>query len=227
MTTFVFDAYGTLFNLDALESVATQYLHDPVLSARVCKTWRQKHLDFAWNAVLMERYQDFDKLAKMAMDASLRAVMGSTLTDNQRQQLTESLLDANQRLPIYDDVKSTLDALATAHRLAILSNGTFRSLQSITHHAGILFSFDYILSSDPIRTYKPSRSAYQLVLDTFHTTKDDVWFVSSNDWDIAGAKSFGFHTVWCNRKQQPYTGVGFAPDHIVQSLTDLISHFPA
>lgn len=215
-TTIVFDAYGTLFNLDALVAPATTILDDVAIAERVCTVWRSKHLEYAWTSLLMNRYQDFDKLSAFALDFALTNA-GIQVDKGAKQKL----LDAQRHLPLYDDVQPTLDALGSLNPLAILSNGTFRSLQSLTEKAGILFSFDYVLSVEPFRTYKPAREAYQLALDKLGGDKTGILFVSSNQWDIAGAKSFGFQTVWCNRKNVTYVPVGPNPDTVIRSLEEL------
>lgn len=212
MTAVVFDAYGTLFDLNNLAVLATEAIGDHALAQSVCRTWRTKQLDYAWTSVLMNRYQDFDKLTELALTFALQDASIEDLS------VKTQLLSAYDTLPLFDDVTSTLDVLAESHKLAILSNATFRSLQKMTDAQGILFSFDYLLSVEPIRLYKPSRAAYQLAVDALHCEKSEIMFVSSNYWDVVGAKSFGFETVWCNRDGRIPDPIAPAPDKVVTSL---------
>lgn len=217
MSVIVFDAYGTLFNVDALQSVAAQFVGDR--AAEFCRAWREKQLAYTWRSILMNRYQDFDKLTQQALLFTLRS-----MNVPNEQTACAKLLEALDSLPLHDDVKTTLDNLNTAaHKLVVLSNGTFRALQKLADAQNILFSFDYLLSATPLRTYKPTRAAYQLVLDTTHCEKTDVIFVSANDWDTAGAKAFGFRSIWCNRQTAVSDTLGPQPNNTIASLYELPS----
>lgn len=216
MPSIVFDAYGTLFDLDALVIPATTLLGDEDVAEKMCRIWREKHLEYAWTSVLMNRYQDFDRLSALALDFAL-----SSTPRPANSAVKTQLLDAQKRLALYDDVVPALNRHGSTMKLAVLSNGTFRSLQSLTDTAGILFSFDYVLSVDPLRTYKPAKETYQLALDTLAEERNQIFFVSSNPWDVAGAKSFGFRTIWCNRKDFSFVSPGPGPDMVIQTLAEL------
>ncbi|MFB5189878.1 haloacid dehalogenase type II [Alicyclobacillus fastidiosus] len=218
MAAIVFDAYGTLFDVGALVATATELVGDASDAQEICRTWRSKQLDYAWNSLLMNRFMDFDKATEAALKFALR---DASVDEGRMSTLVPSLLEAHDRLPLFDDVRSTLEALGEHHKLLILSNGTFRALQTLTNAQGILFSLDYILSTEPIRTYKPTRAAYQIVLDTLTCDKADVVFVSSNHWDVTGAKAFGFKTYWCNRTGQVADPIPPQPDGVMASLADL------
>ena len=64
---------------------------------------------------------------------------------------------------------------------------------------------------------------YQLVLDHSAVRPADVSFQSSNRWDIAGAKAFGFRCVWINRTGQPDEYIDLAPDRVVRDLRALLA----
>lgn len=217
MEAVIFDAYGTLFNLDVLPDEISHVL-GPVDAQHISDVWRKKQMDYAWMSVLMKRYQDFDKLTEAALRFALMDSEVHISDDGIRQ-----LMSAYLNIPLYSDVFPLLQELEGSIKLSILSNGTFRSLQTLTEHAGILFSLDYLMSVEPIRTYKPAREPYQLALDTLKCDKEQILFVSSNGWDVTGAKSFGFQTAWCNRKSAPAEQLPFKPDKTVSSLKELSS----
>jgi 2-haloacid dehalogenase len=54
-----------------------------------------------------------------------------------------------------------------------------------------------------------------------HLPAEEILFVSSNAWDAAGAKAFGYRVCWCNRSGQPMDQFGFAPDVTISSLEKL------
>lgn len=216
MEAIIFDAYGTLFDLDALKNDISQILGS-LNADSISAVWQQKQMDYAWMSNLMGRYQDFDKLTEAALRFAL--------LDNDIQpseDTVRALMSAYLHVPLYPDVRPLFDRLENQIKLSILSNGTFKSLQTLTERAEILFSLDYLMSVEPIRMYKPARQPYQLALDTLKCDKSQIMFVSSNGWDVTGAKSFGFHTVWCNRKSMPFEQLGFASDETVSSLKDIL-----
>jgi len=49
----------------------------------------------------------------------------------------------------------------------------------------------------------------------------ELLFVSSNAWDVAGAKAFGYRVAWCNRQDAPAEELGLSADVIVTSLAEL------
>ena len=49
-----------------------------------------------------------------------------------------------------------------------------------------------VISVDEIKVYKPDPRVYQLAPDRLGVATDEIGFVSSNYWDAAGAKNFGF-----------------------------------
>jgi 2-haloacid dehalogenase len=74
-----------------------------------------------------------------------------------------------------------------------------------------------------VRTYKPSPKIYQLGPDILQLPTAEILFVSSNAWDAAGAKAFGYSVCWCNRPGNPMDQLGFAPDIVVSSLDQIPS----
>lgn len=218
MSVVIFDAYGTLFDLNEYDRTARTVLTDPDDAMTLTQAWRKLHLEFAWQSALMERYQDFDVLAARSIDVVLSQ---SALSKETAKALRDALLAASKRLPIYDDVMPTLNRLNA--KTAIFSNGTLHTMQQLTDRAGILFSFDYILSVDKVQTYKPSRKAYAFAMNRLNAEKADITFVSSNSWDIAGAKSFGFRTCWCNRDHRAFDGLPFRPDVVIHDMQDLVA----
>ncbi len=219
MQTVIFDAYGTLFDWSGVAIAAQQTSATPELAQDIAQQWRKLHLELAWQSTLMERYQDFDRLAAQSLDIVLRQTL---LPSDQQARLRESLLQAAMELAVYPDVIPTLSDLTA--RTAILSNGTLHALQKLADRAGILFSFDYILSVDPVRSYKPSRKAYAFAMGRLGAEKADITFVSSNAWDVAGAKAFGFRTCWCNREEKPFEALPYHPDITISDLRQLVEH---
>ena len=83
--------------------------------------------------------------------------------------------------------------------------------------------FDYILSTDRVKAYKPDPRAYQMGPDAFGLKTDQILFATFAGWDAAGAKSFGYPTFWVNRQNQPPEELGVTPDAISGNLNDLVT----
>jgi 2-haloacid dehalogenase len=84
-----------------------------------------------------------------------------------------------------------------------LSNGSPEMLAAAVKYAGLRGIFSHVISADEVRIYKSSPRVYGLVSQHLGVPDSAIAFVSSNFWDIAGAKSFGFWTCWVNRWSLP------------------------
>ncbi|TWG93377.1 2-haloacid dehalogenase [Mesorhizobium sp. J18] len=211
---YVFDAYGTLFNVHAaVRRHAGEIGPDGQLLSDI---WRAKQLEYSWVETLMEVYSDFWVHTERALDFAFQKVPSADPA------LRQKLLDAYWRLDCYPEVPSVLKALkAEGARLAILSNGSPAMLESAVKSAGLDSVFDNIFSVDEIRKFKTHPSVYELVTTAWRVYPEAVSFQSSNRWDIAGASKFGFRTVWINRTNQPEEYSDYPPRLILPSLEAL------
>ena len=193
---YVFDAYGTLF--DVHSAVATHAHRIDGKGEAMSELWRARQVEYSWTYSLMGRPTDFWELTQQALDYAM-ARFG--LDDVQ---LRRDLLDSYLELHPYPEVPTVLRQLKQAGKqVVILSNGTSAMLRSAVTSAGIGDLVDRILSIDEVGIFKPSPRAYQLVLDRAQVPVEQVSFQSSNPWDAAGAGSFGFRVVWVNRRRLP------------------------
>lgn len=212
---FVFDAYGTLF--DVHSAVARHRGKIGPQSDRLSEMWRVKQLEYTWVRSLMGTYRDFETLTAAALDFAAAQCGGITSS------LRQILLDAYLQLETYPDVRPTLEALRRLGvKTAILSNGTHRMLEAACNHADLGHLFDAILSVDAIGVFKSDPRVYDLVGTYFICERAQVSFQSSNRWDIAGASHYGFHAVWINRNRQIDEYQDHSPARVVPSLTQLI-----
>lgn len=122
----------------------------------------------------------------------------------------------------FPEIPAALDALGSLP-CSILSNGTQKMLDAVVRNTGLEGHFQHNLSVDELRTYKPSPIVYQLAENRLAVQREDIGFVSSNGWDVAGAKAFGFQVYWLNRQDAPTEVLGVEPDRIVHSAMELAS----
>ena len=90
------------------------------------------------------------------------------------------------------------------------------------NQTGLRQYFRRIMSADSVELYKPSPRVYQLALKHMHLKKSEILFVSSNSFDVAGAKNFGFKVCWITRTGIPLDPLGPKPDLVARSFDDLV-----
>ena len=217
MKALVFDAYGTLFDVLSVTSLCE--LLFPGSGTALAVTWRSKQLQYSLLRSLMERYVDFWQITRDALVYSTKA-LGLELDAEKR----ERLMDAYRTLHAFPDVKPGLEQLkAKGLGLAILSNGAPEMLQSAAASAGIRDLLDEIISVDEVKVFKPSPRVYQLASTRLGVATEDIGFVSSNGWDVAGASSAGLTAFWIQRgAAEPPEDLGYHATRVVHAITDLV-----
>ncbi len=212
---YVFDAYGTLFDVHSAVRKHASTIGPE--ATQLSDTWRAKQLEFTWTRALMGRYVDFWDLTNQALDYAFEK--HPTANPDAK----KALLDAYWTLDCFPEVPAVLKALKDAGvRTGILSNGSSGMLKAAVESAGLGELIDEVISVDRIETFKAFPSVYQMVVDDFKIAPDAVSFQSSNRWDVAGATSFGFRTVWCNRGNMPDEYADLPPEKILHDLNGLI-----
>ena len=208
-----FDAYGTLFDVHSVIALCNRLFSDQ--GAELSKLWRAKQLEYTWLRSLMGRYEDFWVVTESALVFACRS-LGLACPAETRRELMESYL----HLDTFPEVKSALGKLAQ-YKLAILSNGAPKMLAAAVEGAGLKGIFAGVISADEVKAYKPNPCVYGQISQHLGVLKSAIAFVSSNFWDIAGAKSYGFWTCWVNRCNLPQDELGVKPDLTVQSMDRL------
>ena len=210
----VFDAYGTLFDIAAPASASKAALGER--AEALTALWRRKQLEYTWLRSLMGRHADFWQITADALDHALAALAIDAAGLRQR------LLDAYLALDAFPDVAAMLaETRARGLRLAILSNGTPAMLAAACKRNGLDTAFDAVWSVEEVGIFKPHPSVYRHAAEAFVLLPENILFMSSNGWDIAGAASFGFRTVWVNRTAQARERLPAGPDAEISSLAEL------
>ena len=211
----VFDAYGTLFDVNSAAERTQDALGEKWQQLAVL--WRAKQLQYTWLRSLTGRHIDFWQLTSDALDFAL-----DTLKLSNRQ-LHDHLMGLYLRLGAYTEVNKTLTRLkASGLKCAILSNGSPPMLSACVENAGIADLLDAVLSVEEAKVYKPHPTVYQLVVDRLSLKASAICYVSSNGWDAYSAKSFGFRVIWCNRFGQVSERIPETPDGEIRILSDLL-----
>jgi 2-haloacid dehalogenase len=211
----VFDAYGTLFDVRSVLNRCEEVFpgHGPDLTV----LWRTKQLEYTWLRSLMDRYEDFWRVTQDGLEFACRS-LGLFPSQDKINYLVQAYL----ALSLFPEITAALDALGSLP-CSILSNGTPRMLESVVRNAGLEGRFQHVLSVDEIRIYKPSPAVYQLAESHLGIRREEIGFVSSNAWDVAGGKAFGFQAYWLSRQDAPAEALGVEPNRVIRSAMELTS----
>ena len=233
----VFDAYGTLYDIQSVAAVTEQAF--PGYGDIITQIWRIKQLEYSWLRSLMRRYQDFSVVTQESLAYTLRC-LGLTCDA----QAFAAIMDRYLHLDLYPDALASLSAMKD-RKLAILSNGSPDMLNALVKNSGLDRVLDATISVDASKVFKPSPDAYSLIESTLHIPPGEVLFISSNPWDVCGAKAFGLTVAWIERVTPeamaeacgnsdlvaPLTmfkairtqmdELGLAPDHRIHALSEL------
>ena len=215
----VFDAYGTLFDV---HSAASRYKERLGQHAQAVSTiWRTKQLEYTWLRSLMHCYVDFWEVTKEALDYTLEF---QDINDNN---LRRDLLKAYFELSCYHEVPETLSKIKQIGLgTAILSNGSPKMLEAGVTKSNLGKVMDSIISVDTIKIFKPSPKVYQLATDQLGCKPEEILFFSSNAWDVSGAATFGFKTVWVNRFAQAKERLPGNPILEINTLDAVLEKLP-
>lgn len=219
ITTCVFDAYGTLFDVAAAARLAAAEPDREAFAEhwpKVAENWRLKQLQYTWLRAITGAHTDFWEVTQNGLDWALEA---SGLDDPE---LRERLLALYWELQAYPEVPEMLATLKMAGlSTAILSNGSPDMLNGAVKSACLEDVLDDVLSVEDVGIFKPASQVYDLVGNRFGCKPNEVLFVSSNGWDAAGASGYGFTTAWVNRAGDPVDRLPWTPRHVLSDLTQI------
>ena len=218
----VFDAYGTLFDVNAAARTYSQkYADDTFLKIwkKVSTLWREKQISYTWFYTSMAYKTNFWKVTEDALEYALEYYQLSKSPG-----LKDNLLSLYKTLDLFPEVLEVLKHLnQEGYPIAILSNGTVDMLNSAAKNARVFEYLNVILSAEDVGLFKPNDQIYSKVLQHFSCKADNVIFVSSNGWDAAGGSAFGFSTLWVNRAGLPEEKMFWQPTWSGSDLNSVLA----
>lgn len=211
----VFDAFGTLFDIQSLDQRLKTHFGEQ--AEAINAVWRQKQLQYTWLRSLMNQYKPFSEVTAEALSFACKQI-GVELTDEVKAHMVQGYFE----LQAYPTLKNGLAGLKDQYQLAILSNADPAMLNSAARFNEIDPYFTAILSVDTLKLFKPIPAVYELAPQALNLEAAEVAFISSNTWDVSGAKSFGLFTIWLNRNHATMETLGFSADREIQDLEALL-----
>lgn len=216
-----FDAYGTLFDVYSIATLAEKLF--PGHGNSLAALWRDRQIDYTRLRTLSGRHRSFWHITEDALVYACRALRIPLEAEQHKQLMAQYAV-----LQAFPENLAALQKLKhMGMPLAILSNGTPAMLASAVDHAGMTGIFDYLLSVESVQKYKTSPEAYALAPTAFDLPARDILFVSSNAWDACGATWYGFTTFWINRSKQPCEELGITPHAEGFTLDDVVTFVSA
>ena len=210
----VFDAYGTLFDVNSAAAKCKKKLGNRWES--FANAWRTTQLEYTWLRSLMKRHKNFWEITEDSLDHTME-------TFKIKQGMRNELLNLYKELSPYPEVKECLEGLKSKKiKIAILSNGTPDLLKGLVESNNIQNYFDDILSIETVGIYKPDSKVYDMPIKKYDCKPENICFMSSNTWDVSGGGVFGFNAVWVNRFDKVFDKLSYKPKFVIKNLKELL-----
>ena len=210
----IFDAYGTLFDVNSAAEKCKERIGDKWQS--FANYWRTTQLEYTWLRSIMKRHKDFWKITEDSLDKSMKVF-------NIEPSMKNELLDLYKVLSCYPEVKDTLDKLSEKnYKLAILSNGTPSLLNHLVSNNNLKKKFDDIFSIEEVGIFKPDSNVYEIPIKKYKIQKEEIAFLSANTWDVSGGGNFGYNSIWVNRGNNIFDNLDYKPEFKIKNLAEFL-----
>ena len=211
----IFDAYGTLFDVNSAAEKCKDKIGDKWES--FANFWRTTQLEYTWLRSLMKRHKDFWQITEDSLDKSMKAFSIDPSMKNE-------LMNLYKVLSPFKEVPETLKKLKGKNfKLAILSNGTPSLLDELVKSNNLDKLFDDIFSIEEVGIYKPDSRVYDLPIKKYKIKNSEVIFLSANTWDVSGGGNYGYQSIWVNRNNNIFDNLDYKPNNQIKDLTELVS----
>ena len=211
----IFDAYGTLFDVNSAAEKCKDKIGDEW--EPFANFWRTTQLEYTWLRSLMKRHKDFWQITEDSLDKSMKAF-------NIDSSMKNELLNLYKILSPYKEVSETLKALKEKKfKLAILSNGTPSLLNELVKSNNLNNVFDDLFSIEEVGIYKPNSKVYDIPVQKYQIEKNEIAFLSANTWDVSGGGNYGYQSIWVNRNNNIFDNLDYEPQNQIKNLSELLN----
>ena len=210
----VFDAYGTLFDVNSAAKKCKDKIGDKW--EEFANFWRTTQLEYTWLRSLMNRHKNFWEVTEDSLEKSMRIFKIDKSLKNE-------LLNLYKDLSPYPEVKNVLKNLKKNNfKLAILSNGTPELLKELVNSNSLDSFFDDLFSIEEVKVYKPDFRVYEIPIKRYKIKANEITFLSANTWDVSGGGNYGYNSVWVNRNKSEFDILDYQPNNEINNLTQLL-----
>ncbi|HII73771.1 TPA: haloacid dehalogenase type II [Sulfurisphaera tokodaii] len=179
-------------------------------TSTVIQEFRNKQLEYTWLLTIMGKYVEFEEITKITLRYILKVRGEESKFDEE--------LNKWKNLKAYEDTKY-LKEISEIAEVYALSNGSINEVKQHLERNGLLRYFKGIFSAESVKEYKPSPKVYKYFLDSIGAK--EAFLVSSNAFDVIGAKNAGMRSIFVNRKNTIVDPIGGKPDVIVNDFKEL------
>ncbi|KAI1424301.1 haloacid dehalogenase [Xylaria sp. FL1777] len=197
-----FDLYGTLLSTDSIaDELGKIYGGDKAQS--LAALWRRYQLEYTWRINSMGHYRSFSEITRSALThAVLEHGLILTVLD------AEKLMSAYNALHVFPEIPAAMQLLQKNREAVdayVFSNGTddmvgssIQTSPELRPHADI---FQSLITVDALKCFKPDPRTYAHLVEQSGKKghPGDVWVVSANPFDVAGAGAAGLQAVFIDR----------------------------
>ena len=210
----VFDAYGTLFDVNSAAAKCKKKLGNRW--ENFANAWRTTQLEYTWLRSLMKKHKNFWEITEDSLDHAME-------TFKIKKEMRNELLNLYKELSPYPEVAECLEGLKSKKiKIAILSNGTPDLLKGLVESNNIQNYFDDIMSIESVGIYKPDSKVYEMPVKKYNCRPKNICFMSSNTWDVSGGGVFGYNAVWVNRFNKVFDKLDYKPQFVINNLKELL-----
>ena len=210
----VFDAYGTLFDVNSAAEKCKSKIGNKWES--FANFWRTTQLEYTWLRSLMNRHKDFLQVTEESLYKSMKKFEIDLSMKNE-------LLSLYKVLSTFKEVPEVLKKLKEKkYKLGILSNGTPNLLEELIKSNNLQNIFDDVFSIEKVGIYKPDSKVYEIPIRKYKIKKEEVVFLSANTWDVCGGGNYGFNSVWVNRNNNIFDYLDYKPKNEIKNLKELL-----
>jgi 2-haloacid dehalogenase len=210
----IFDAYGTLFDVNSAAEKCKNQIGDKWEG--FANSWRTTQLEYTWLRSLMKRHKDFWKITEDSLDKSMKVF-------NINPNMKEELLSLYKKLSTFPEVNEILKNLKDKNlKLAILSNGSPDLLNELVNSNNLTEIFDDLFSIEEVKIYKPDNKVYEIPINKYKIKPEEIFFLSSNTWDVSGGGNYGYQSIWVNRNDNIFDNLDYKPKYEIKNLKQLL-----
>lgn len=216
-----FDVFGTILDLaGSLTPVIQRFLRERNSPLDPAQVWRQLRV-----RQRIEQYQD--NLLMVGHSGYLEAVRRAFLYILRLNAIPfthediDNFIESWKELTPFEDAVEGLRQLKDRYELVVLSNGEEWFLQHLVKNR-VKFDFDRIVSVQTVGVFKPHPAVYRGCARILDKEPNELMMVSSNSFDVMGARACGFEAAWVNRHTLPYEESPYKPTLTVKDFRELV-----
>ncbi len=215
-----FDLFGTVLDLGAsLRQPISAFLdaaQSDVTAEQFWADWRvRQRLEQYRDSLMMLGHAGYLETVRRAMHY---------VADSHRVQASQvdydTLMAAWWELSPFPDAVPALERMKSQYRLVVLSNGDPEFLQHLATQR-VAFPFDDIFSVTSVGVFKPHPAVYRGAAMQLGVELHECLMVSSNSFDVIGARASGMRAAYVNRYDLPMEQSPFEADIVCADFTEL------